>query len=381
MRNKIARFFKRRFSFNWSFIFLLILVVGLADFLLIYGAKIEKEENFSYKKIKRIGPVYTRGIYLSSWTVSDLKNVDKMVNLILKNKLNTVVIDLKDSKGVVPYDSKVPEVNLYKTKKIRIKNLSSVVEKFSNHHIYTIARIPVFQDTELAQKKSKYALKNRLNGKIWRDWKGLAWVDPAAKDVWDYNIKIAQEAFKLGFDEVNFDYVRFPSDGNIGLISYPFWDKKIEKAEIIRQFSEYQHNQLKKYGPTSIDIFGLVLWHNEDNYDMNIGQKLSVFMPYFDYICPMVYPSHFPSGFQNFKNPAAYPYDIIYQSLKRVEPLFINKKVKLRPWLQVFDLGTEYTPAMILKEITAVQDAHAFGYLFWNSKNDYSPLYRLFQND
>ena len=113
---------------------------------------------------------------------------------------------------------------------------------------------------------------------------------------------------------------------------------------------------------------------------MNIGQKLSVFMPYLDYICPMVYPSHFPSGFQNFKNPAAYPYDIIYQSLKRVEPLFINKKVKLRPWLQVFDLGAEYTPAMILKEITAVQDAHAFGYLFWNSKNNYLPLYQLFQN-
>jgi hypothetical protein len=392
---------KNQSPFDWKIILIFVLIVGLASGLMVYSQVAEMEirqMEQGTKKIRHSQPFYTKGIYLSSWTAGDSKRINQIIDFIRRTELNTVVIDIKDSSGKVAYDSKIPLVNELQTKEIRIRNLAALLEKFYQQGIYTIARIVVFQDPELATKKPELALKNRQTGKIWKDYKGLAWVDPASEEVWEYNIALAKEAFELGFDEVNFDYIRFPSDGDISQIVYPFWDGKTAKSEIIRRFFEYQKINLEKYGPRSIDLFGLTLWHLDDESDMNIGQRFTDALPYFNYICPMVYPSHYPPNFEGFANPAQYPYEIIYRSLAKAKPLFDQAQTNadnhadqrgqfqrqsassprqsalVRPWLQAFDLGAKYTPQMILEEKRAVRDGQGYGWLLWNARNDYSAI-------
>lgn len=369
--------------FDWKIIFIFILIVGLASGLLVYSQIVGQEIELSQtpRKIRRSQPFYTKGIYLSSWTAGNFNRMNQIIDFIRRTGLNTVVIDIKDSTGKVAYDSQIPQVNELGTEEIRIGNIKGLLEKLYQHGIYTIARIAVFQDPELAIKKPQLALKNKGSGKIWRDWKGLAWVDPASEEVWAYNIALAKEAFEMGFDEVNFDYIRFPSDGDIKQIVYPFWDGVTPKAEIIRRFFEYQKINLEKYGPRSADLFGLTFWHVDNENDMNIGQRLVNAIPYFNYICPMVYPSHYPPNFEGFANPASHPYEVISRSLNKAKPLFqVQTGALVRPWLQAFDLGAKYTPEMIKEELKAAEEGNAFGWLFWNARNNYSVLEKVFIN-
>ncbi|MGC9048860.1 MAG: putative glycoside hydrolase [Patescibacteria group bacterium] len=374
--------------FDWKIILIFILIVGFSSGLLVFSQIVKREIELSQmpNKIRRSQPFYTKGIYLSSWTAGESEKINQIIDFIRRTGLNTVVIDIKDSTGKVAYNSKIPLVNELNTKELRIRNLTALLEKFYQHGIYTIARIVVFQDPELAVKKPSLALKDRRSGKIWRDYKNLAWVDPASEEVWTYNVALAKEAFELGFDEVNFDYVRFPSDGDTNRIVYPFWDGRTEKSEIIRRFFEYQKIHLEKYGPRSIDLFGLTLWHIEDGFDMNIGQKLVNTLPYFDYICPMVYPSHYPANFEGFINPAQHPYEVIYRSLIKAKPLLGRQaqlkndgRAYIRPWLQVFDLGAKYNSVMIKEEIRAVEEASGYGWILWNARNDYSEVEVVFK--
>jgi len=366
-----------------DFWLIFIILVILLNAILVFNSFIHYKYfalNSGFgKKLHHQQPFYARGIYLSSWTVASPDKLESLLGLARQNQINTLVIDLKDSRGLVAYDSQVPLVNQLQTKEARINNLKQILSSLNSRGFYLIARLSIFQDTELAEKNPAWALRNKKTGKIWRDNKGLAWVDPAAVGVWDYNLAIAKEVFVLGFNEINFDYVRFPSDGDISQIAYPVWDSKMPKAEVIRQFFAYQKQVLEKYGPRSIDLFGLTLWHADDQKDMNIGQLLVNALPYFDYICPMVYPSHYPSDFEGFANPAQYPYEIIYRSLNKAQPILTQQnaqkganRVYLRPWLQAFDLGATYDLPMIEKEIQAASDGGGFGWLLWNAGNDYS---------
>jgi hypothetical protein len=363
------------------FVFLPILLCGLWVFTAFVQHKYLITAVETPKKFHREQPFYARGIYLSSWTAATPGLLDKVLDLARNNQINSLVIDLKDSSGTVAYDSQTPLVNQLNTKDPRIDNLKDLTDKLHNQGFYLIARLPMFQDTRLAENKPEWALKNVRTGKIWRDHKNLAWVDPASSEVWQYNLDIAKEAYQDGFDEINFDYIRFPSDGDISLIGYPFWDKKITKAEAIKQFFIEQYDELKKYGPRSVDLFGLTLWHLEDGSDMNIGQLMTNAMPYFDYICPMVYPSHYPSGFENFSNPADHPYDVIFGSLDKARVAFETMRADpnvnhpyLRPWLQAFDLGATYNLEMIKEQIRATDDSGGLGWTLWNARNDYSPF-------
>ena len=207
---------------------------------------------------------------------------------------------------------------------------------------------------------------------------GLAWVDPASQEVWDYNLEIAKEAIKVGFDEINFDYIRFPSDGNTANIVYPFWDGKTLKKEIMKRFFEYINQRLEPLGtPISADLFGLTM---SSTNDLGIGQWLENSAPYFDYVCPMVYPSHYPNGFMGFGNPAQHPYEIISTELikgnERLASLSaLNpdlKLAKIRPWLQDFDMGAIYDGEMIRLQKKATEDGNGFGWLLWNPKNIYT---------
>ena len=360
-------------------------------------------------------PGEIKGVYATSWSAGSNRKIDELINFIKKNNLNAIVIDIKDFSGYVAYDIKNPEVKKYGAKEVRIPKINSLLKKLHNENIYVIARITIFQDPILAKARPDLAIHSKSNcqmsgakchelvSTLWLDHKKLAWIDPASKEAWDYNISIAKDASERGFDELNFDYIRFASDGNLDDMSFPIWDGKTPKNAVIKEFFKYLREQLADR-KISADIFGLVTV----NYnDMGIGQVLEDIFPYFDYISPMVYPSHYTKGFLGYKNPAAYPYEVIKYSMesaiKRIKiydlrfknasstgettsteeslksyGLNLKSKIKLRPWLQDFDLGADYNAKMIIKQIQAVYDAASStpevinGFLLWDPKNIYT---------
>lgn len=314
-----------------------------------------------------------RGIYLTAYSGGSIKKVDNIIASIKKSQINAVVIDIKDYSGYLSYDSRLPIVDKYGLREIRIKDLPGVIKKFHDQDIYTIARIAVFQDPALSQKKLDWAVLNKDTGKVWRDYKGLSWLDPANPEVWDYHIDIAKEAIALGFDEINLDYVRFPSDGSMSAMKFTKWTDGSSKAEVIKKFFAYFRAGLKNEPAyISADLFGLTTTVKND---MNIGQILENAAPYFDYICPMVYPSHYPKGYLKFNNPADHPYEIIYRAIKTANERLATTTdsiAEIRPWIQDFNLGAVYSAAMIKKELAASADAGGVGYLVWDPKNIYT---------
>jgi hypothetical protein len=321
-------------------------------------------------------PIRAKGAYVTYRTASNSR-MDEIIDLIKRTELNSVVIDIKDYTGRIPFQTESDLIHEAGSEKIFIKDIKGLIDNLHKEGIYAIARIAVFEDNYLPREKSELALKNSGGG-LWSDNNGLTWLDPASKDVWDYTIAIAKESIKVGFDEINLDYIRFPSDGATALIKYPFWDKKTPRTEVIKSFFEYFNSRIKPLGVfISADLFGLTLTGTND---LNIGQWLEYAAPYFDYICPMVYPSHYPIGFLGFENPAAHPYEIIYNGLtKGMERLASVSAsdpsisvAKLRPWLQDFNMGAIYDARMIELQKKAVYDAGADGWLLWNPKNIYT---------
>jgi hypothetical protein len=335
-----------------------------------------------------------KALYLTSYSGGSSSKIDSIINFMKGSDLNAVVIDIKDYSGQISYLSKVELAVELNTSRNTIKDLPGVIKKLHDNNIYVIARQTVFQDPELSDKKPEWAVKNSATGGVWRDNKGLGWMDASQKEVWKYNLEIAKEAIGLGFDEVNFDYIRFPSDGKMSLMQFSNMEGRT-KAQVMADFFKYLYENLKdEPAYISGDLFGFT---TERTDDMNIGQQIEDAALYFDYVCPMVYPSHYPSGYLNLDNPAAHPYEVVKFSIsKGVESLNPNKEIieksvdangqeievkktvtinyraKIRPWLQNFDMGAVYTASMIDAQIRANTEAGGYGYLLWNARNVYS---------
>ena len=359
------------------FIFLIILFIVVGFILFNVPRTIfVGRGNFLIDLIKKPEPFPIKAIYATFRTAGNSR-IDDLITLIDKTELNAIVIDLKDYTGRVPFETTSDIIKKIGSEKIFIKDIRGLIKKLQQKDIYVIARIAVFEDNYLPRERTDLALK-KIGGGIWEDMNGLAWVDPASQEVWDYNLEIAKEAIKVGFDEINFDYIRFPSDGNTANIVYPFWDGKTLKKEIMKRFFEYINQRLEPLGtPISADLFGLTM---SSTNDLGIGQWLENSAPYFDYVCPMVYPSHYPNGFMGFGNPAQHPYEIISTELikgnERLASLSaLNpdlKLAKIRPWLQDFDMGAIYDGEMIRLQKKATEDGNGFGWLLWNPKNIYT---------
>ena len=330
----------------------------------------EKDSNSDIQTIK--------AIYLTSWSASKNSFIDYLIDIAKTTEINAVVIDIKDFSGYVAYDTAVREVEKYGAEQKRISNIDFLIEKLHAEDIYVIARITVFQDPILARARPDLAIHNKTKeDSLWLDNSGLAWIDPAAKESWDYNIAIARDAASHGFDEINFDYVRFPSDGDLKDMSFPFWDEKVPKHLIIRQFFKYLREELSDV-KISIDLFGL---STVSLNDLGVGQVIEDAFEYSDYVSPMVYPSHYADGFIGFQNPAEYPYEVVEYSLEgALKKLMVYKQsketnVQLRPWLQNFDLGATYDAEMVKAQIKAVYDALGDdfnGFMLWSSSNFYT---------
>ena len=312
----------------------------------------------------------SKAIYLTAYTAGSTRLREPLVKLVEGTELNSVIIDIKDASGLVFYNSQVPLTQELDSVQVRLPDIQEFLAELKQKGIYRIARMVVFQDPHFASARPDIALK-RADGSLWRDYKGLAWVDPTRHEVWKYNLDIAKEAVALGFDEINFDYIRFPSDGNIRQIVYENMPEGVEKHHVMREFFEYLNHEMARVpARTSADLFGMTLLRGDG---LNIGQRIEDASPNFDFIMPMVYPSHYPPGHNGFANPADYPYEIVYDSLDKYSEKAGTGKALLRPWLQDFDLGAVYTSQMLRAQIQANTDANGFGWAFWNARNVYTP--------
>ncbi len=371
-------------------------VIGATIFILIIGLFFLYSKSNTFEFIKTtasdvidvigpnhpqklaVPPVSQKGIYISAWTLTNTKKVKDLIQLIKDTELNTVVVDVKDASGMFSYNVDIPLAEkIGANNKIKTKNIDSLITQLHNDNIYVIGRVQVFQDPVLAEGRPDIAIKDSSNKNLWKDAHGLAWLDPSSKIAWQYAVDIAKDMATHGFDEVNYDYVRFPTDGQLEKLSFPFWNADKPKYELIGNFFAYLNQELKNISiAKSADVFGLTSWRAMDfKFDLNIGQRLIDTLPYFDYVSPMVYPSHYPSGFNGIKTPAAKPYEIVYGSLSAAQSLVATTSYKavLRPWLQDFTLGSvEYDKNKVREQIKAASDVGIQNWLLWNSSNRYT---------
>jgi hypothetical protein len=337
-------------------------------------------------------PVPLKAVYMSSWVASSKSLRQKIVDLAKRTEINSIVIDVKDYSGKIAFKTNNELINSVGSSENRVRDMKEPIEYLHENNIYVIGRIAVFQDPFLAKKWREDAV-TELNNKdaLWKDNKCKReiargkeelctyWVDMGSPRVWDYIVAVGEEAHKIGFDELNFDYIRFPTDGNMQDIYFPKSQGK-NKTEVVTSFFKYLHNhfviQKEIQGlprpKISADIFGMVTTNTDD---LNIGQHLESLAPYFDYIAPMVYPSHYPNGWSNISKPAEKPYEVIKLSMsKPMERLIAigEDPKKLRPWLQDFNLGAIYTPDMVKAQIKAVNDIGLDSWMLWDPANTYT---------
>lgn len=342
---------------------LVLLAISLGIFLFIPKNN-PKGEDVSLKKEKAVAPEEVIGVYLTSWSATNPAMVDYIIGLSQRAGVNAVVIDVKDWSGYIPYDTDISEAD--KSERVIIDDMPGLVKKLHDNNLYVIARITVFQDPILALRRNDLAVKSNSGG-LWSDFNGISWVDPSKKEVWEYNVALAKDALKRGFDEVNFDYVRFPSDGILKDIDL---DVSSER-EMIRSFFRYLRESIPDDN-ISVDLFGLTTVNKDD---LGIGQVIEDAYEYFDFVCPMVYPSHYESGFIGFDNPAEHPFEVVAYSMARAKVRLEGYKAKLRPWLQDFNLGAAYDTEKVFLQIKAVKDLLGedySGYLLWNPENWYN---------
>jgi hypothetical protein len=289
-------------------------------------------------------PESVKAIYLSSWAAGHPKFTGPMFDLIETTEVNAVVIDIKDYTGRISYKVEDEAVAQYGAVEERIPDIKALISRLHEKNIYVIGRISSFQDSYLVKIHPEWAVKTKA-GAVWQDYKGVKWLDAGATPVWEYVVAIGKDAYNQGFDELNFDYIRFPSDGPMKDTAYT-WSEGKSRQEVMRSFFEYVHGQFENHPVViSADLFGLVTSSNDD---LGIGQVLEDALVNFDYVAPMVYPSHFGKGYRGIEKPATEPYNVIKFSMESGIAKAVaatTSPQKLRPWLQAFDLGAVYTPA------------------------------------
>jgi hypothetical protein len=326
-----------------------------------------------------------KSVYMTACVLSTVEFKQSIVDLIDQTEINSIVIDIKDFSGTISFPTENPKLyGAHHGTGCKATGVKEFIEELHKKNIYVIGRVTVFQDNVMTKIRPDLAVKRASDGGVWKDNKGISFIDVGAKEHWDYMVELAKESHTIGFDEINFDYVRFPSDGNMKDIAFTHSDGN-NKPESLRKFFEYLHSQLKDTRiVTSADLFGMTTTNYDD---LNIGQVLENALPYFDYIAPMVYPSHYPNNFNGWANPDDYPYELIYFVMKsgvdRAEalknatttPSEIRERVgkhQLRTWIQDFDYGGDYGPSEVRAQINASVDAGVPSWMIWAPSNKYT---------
>ena len=352
---------------------IVLLILFLAGAALIKNFDFFKKIPAATKINKHLFITPQKGIYSTVWTART-KKINDLIKIADETEINTIIIDVKDS-GVYLDDY--------------IKNL---VVELHKKNIYAIARLVVFQDNSQIKDHPDWYFK-KGDGTLWQDNRGWYWLDPTNRETWDYNVEIAKKTIDTGFDELNFDYIRFPAFAKNDDVDFHPEDKIILKNQIINEFAKYLTSELKNYEPNiklSVDLFAYNMLKTDD---LGVGQNFRELYDYFDYVSPMIYPSHYLPGNFGFDNPAEHPHEVILKTIESgkkqlrdkvisnigtttpalINPVLDKEIKKLRPWLQDFNIGAIYDSEMIRKEKQAVYDSGlTTGWLLWNPRNVYT---------
>jgi len=316
-------------------------------------------------------PFTPKGLYLSYWAADSHERRNQIQQLIAKTGMNSLVIDLKSSRGDISFRCELPLAIESKAQRARtLKDLPDFLRELKQQGIYTIGRIVVFKDNRLARNRHDLAI-HTLDGYLWEDREKLSWVDPFSTEVWDYNIAIAKKAAALGFDEIQFDYIRFPAKSDLIFLRENTGENRVAA---INGFLHEAKQQLANYPVMiSANIFGYLCWKPQDQ---KIGQQLVKLAENVDYLSPMLYPSGFPYGVPGYNNPVQHPYQIISHSLQQAIKLSGLPAVSFRPWLQAFrDYAFDrrnFEAADIQAQINASDATGSHGWMLWNASSRYS---------
>ena len=327
-----------------------------------------------------------KSIYVSASQLSNIDNLPKFIEVVKQNDLNSIVIELKDDIGVLRYESKSEKV----LEKAYISKYAIDMEEFTKqceeNDIYTIARLVVFKDKHLYQyANNKYAAWDSKKDVPWlgeRSYEedgtityfGEHWLDPYCEEVWEYNIEIAKELVSIGIDEIQFDYIRFPTDGyNLNDAEFRWQDKGMDKESALLSFLSYARENIDV--PIGIDIYGVNGWYRSG---ARTGQEVELVAPYVDVICPMHYPNHYDQDFLDYAPIEERPYRIYLYGTYR-NSVIARNQVVVRPWLQAFYLPVSYDKLYydkdyVQKQVYGVRDATDSGYMYWNNSGRYDDI-------
>jgi hypothetical protein len=321
-----------------------------------------------------------------------------MVKLLNTTELNAVIIDIKDFTGMVSIDTGDPRFVL-NTKGCDIPDIKEFIGELHDKGVYVIGRVTVMQDQVYTKSHPNAAVKRKSDGASWKDKKGLMFVDPGASEYWQYMVDLGKASYALGFDEINYDYIRYPSDGDMSNAKFTR-SASSTKAEMMKKFYRHLGEGMSAAGiPISADLFGMTTTNYDD---LGIGQVLEDALLYFDYVAPMVYPSHYPPNFNGWKDPNLVPYEIIKFAMSKgveranlleqkesgwIAPVvgtstatstkakFVPTGIyanKLRPWIQDFNYGKIYTETDVRAQKKGTYDSGLTSWMSWDPKNKYT---------
>lgn len=330
--------------------------------------------------------VKVRGIYISGPMAGSTELFQNILDSAAGTEINTVVIDFKDDQGRItcPVDSPVAsEIGACRP---YVQDMKELIASLKERGLYVIARVVAFRDPWLAEKKPEWSL-HLADGSLYRDRQGMAWVDPYRKEVWDYLVEVGTEAKEAGFDEVQFDYIRFSTEGTMRDVVF---DEAVtggrSKTDVITEFVKYAYENLASQGLfVSADVFGTIIGSDIDA--QAVGQVYTEMAKHLDYICPMIYPSHYGPGNFGLEHPDTMPYETVLEALKKSQMVMdqaaeadghVSSQSIVRPWLQDFTasyLGEgNYIPYgynEVQRQIQAVKDAGYDEWMLWSAANRY----------
>jgi len=322
-----------------------------------------------------LAPLTIKAAYLSYFGVGEKTIRERVFELLDRTELNAVVIDVKGDRGLIPYPSEVSlAVEAGALGPVRLWDFDEILARLKAQGTYTIARIVAFKDNVLAHYRPEWAVLDTRTGKPWLDNEHLAWLDPFREEVWEYVIAVAREAALKGFDEIQFDYLRFPTDGKLTAARYSKPNTQETRLQAISTFLARARKELAPSGVfLAADIFGYTAFNGNDT---DIGQRVEELVPHVDYLSPMVYPSGYHRGIPGYRNPVAHPYEIVFETIRLARKRSAHTPVQVRPWIQDFrDYAFDRRPVGVKEvraQMKAARDAGAVGWMLWNPRNDYT---------
>ncbi|MEJ2365310.1 MAG: putative glycoside hydrolase [Deltaproteobacteria bacterium] len=324
------------------------------------------------KTVPKQASFEAKGIYVNRYTMASQK-IKRLIDELIAAGGNTVILDGKDMAGNLSYPS---QVNLAKeigaNSRPVTSDLAKMIHYLHERGIHVGVRLVLFYDQRLAEQKPELALRDGVTGNPLLENGVLAWVDPSQPVVQDYNLAIARELAEMGVDEIQFDYIRFPTKENVQYGETVSYGRPIPRYKIISDFLVRARRELAaRQVLLSIDVFGIIAWGRPKDIEMT-GQKLEDLARQCDVISPMIYPSHFHNPFRGIADPGERPYLLVSETCKRFSRLMKNSQTTLRPWIQAFPLGTDhFDQEYVFEQLKALDESQVRGWLLWSAGNKY----------